>query len=267
MSKGLPDLLASEGSWFVKNLPFSDGPDVDRTVWTSPQWISANDNPSFFGQTAIRNQPDFGYPFGCVPVKNGHAQLVLSTWNPLGSGVSFLGSQISTIEKWGLASYDGAAFEARVRCPAGMPGGAVTSLFSYNLLSTTPFQHDEIDFEFASNFWQGANEAINTNVYFLNNTNGIDQVVSSSADFSQPIDLLIHWTAEKISWYMNGTLMRTETQVPPGDMSLTLNFWVPASSWSWAYNANLLPSGAPGTQWIYEVEYANVYYQPKQQAG
>jgi len=265
MSKDLklPDMLSSGGWVLARNLTFADGPDVDRTVWTSPQWISPTDNPSFFGQTAIRNQPDYGYPFGCVPVQSNRAQLVLSTWNPLDpTNLSFLGSQISTIEKWGLASCNKVAFETLVRNPLGMPGGAVSSLFSYNLLSATPFQHDEIDFEFASNYWQGSSEAVNTNVYIDNNT-GIDEVVPTSVDFTNPIKFMIVWSAVDIRWYINDTLVRTETQVPQSDMSLTLNFWVPDSGWTWAYNANLLPTSAPGTQWLYEVEWANVYIQPQ----
>ncbi|GAA4786193.1 hypothetical protein GCM10023307_08660 [Lysobacter hankyongensis] len=263
MSKTLQTnvLQAADGWTVAANLSFSDGPDVDRTVWTSPHWISSSDNPSFLGRTALRNLPDFGIPLGCVPVANGRAQLILSSWNPRDpDNTSFLGAQISTREKWGLGSYEKVAFQARVRCPFGMPGGAVASLFSYNLLSTDPFQHDEIDFEFASNYWQGAHEAINTNVY-LDDNSGIDLVVPTTVDFSGPIDFMIVWSSEDIRWYINDALVRTETSVPQSDMSLTLNVWVPGSDWGWAYNADLQAATAPGTQWIYEVDWANVYVQ------
>lgn len=288
MSKdqGVPDVLASDGNWYVgANLSFSDGPDVDRSVWTSPVWAAVN-NPSSIDQTSIRNQTDFGYPFGCVPVKDGRAQLVLSTWNPCDpTNSTFLGSQISTIEKWGLASYDGVMFQARVRFPYHMPPGAVASLFSYNLITAAPFVHDEIDFEFASAHWKAPNLAagagstptpttppdptVNTNVYIqnVNNDQENDVVVASTADFSQPVEFMIRWTAADIRWYINGALVRTETQVPQTDMSLTLNFWVPNNTWPWAYDGSLVPSGAPGTQWLYEVDWANVYVLPKQQAG
>jgi hypothetical protein len=42
-------------------------------------------------------------------------------------------------------------------------------------------------------------------------------------------------------------------------MRLVLNFWVPASDWGWADNAALQPSGSPGTQWVYQVNWATVY--------
>lgn len=243
----------------AKDFTFSNGPDVDRSVWQSPHW-TPQDNPAFFGRTGIRNIPDFGTPTGCVPVVNNAAQLYLSTYNPksVPANSSFLGAQISTIEKWGLANYDSVAFEASVLSPTGMPGGGVTSMFSYNLLSANPFLHDEIDFEFASNWWQGANEGINTNVY-INSNNGIDKVIPSSIDFSQWITFRIEWSASGINWYVNGTSIRTESQVPKSDMSLVFNFWAPDPGWGWAYNGNLNPSGAPGTQWTYQVKWAKVY--------
>jgi len=240
------------------NLTFSDGADVDRAVWTSPQWTPTN-NASFFGRTSIRNPTDYGPAIGCVPVQNGRAQLQLSTWNPLdNTNGSFLGAQISTIRKWGLASYAGVRFEARVQCPPDVPAGAVASLFSYNLLSADPFQHDEIDFEFASKHWQAPGQKVNTNVYVDDNS-GLDLVVDTVADFSGPIDFAIEWTAEGIHWYIDGVLVRTCGSVPQSDMSLTLNFWVPDGGWAWAYDAGLQPSGAPGTQWTYQVEWAKVY--------
>jgi hypothetical protein len=250
---------SSPVSWNVlETFTFTDGPDVDRTVWQSPQW-APNNNPAFFGRTAIRNPTDNGAQ-GYTPVVGGAAQLYLSTYNPLASGQSFFGSQISTIEQWGLANNpNGVAFEAVVLFPSGIPGGAVTSLFSYNLLSSSPFLHDEIDFEFASNWWSGANEAVNTNVY-VDSNNGIDQVVNSTVNLLQTTTFRIEWTPAGINWYINGgSSIRTETQVPQSNMSLTLNFWVPDTSWSWAYNSALQPSGSPGTQWVYQVTSATVY--------
>jgi hypothetical protein len=243
----------------LKAFTFTNGPDVDRTVWQSPQW-SPGYNPSFFGRTAIRNIPDYGKPTGCVPVSNSAAQLILGTWNPKDpTNQSFLGSQISTIEQWGLKNYPkGVAFEAQVVCPMTVPGGAVAAVFSYNLLSQNPFRHDEIDFEAASNYWSGSGEAINTNVYIASNS-GIDKVVPTTMNFSQPVTFRIEWTRSGITWYANRSVIRTGTHVPQSDMSLTLNFWVPDSTWNWAYNANLLPSGSPGTNWVYQVNWARVY--------
>jgi beta-glucanase (GH16 family) len=150
------------------------------------------------------------------------------------------------------------AFEAQVVCPMTVPGGAVASVFSYHLLNPNPFQHDEIDFEFSSKHWRGAGEAINTNIYVASNA-GIDQVVGTTVDFSQPITFRIEWTRSGITWYVNRSPVRRNTNVPQSDMSLTFNFWVPDDTWGWAYDANLQPSGAPGTNWVYQVNWAKVY--------
>jgi len=248
-------------TWNVlKTLTFSDGPDVDRTVWQSPQW-SASYNPSFLGRTAIRNTPDYGSPLGCVPVIGGAAQLYLSTYNPKDpQNQSFLGAQIGTIEQWGLASYpNGVAFEAVVLFPPSIPAGAVTSLFAYNLLSQSADTRDEIDFEFASGWWSGSSETVNTNDYVASSS-GIDREIPSSVDLLQTTTFRIEWTQAGINWYINGgSSIRTETSVPQSDMSLTLNFWVPSSTWPWAYNAAIQPSGSPGTQWLYQVYSATIY--------
>lgn len=260
-----------KGYWNqIEKFTFTDGGDVDRTVWKSPKWTAQN-NASFFGRTAIRNVTDFGTPLGCVPVINNAAQLYLDTYNPQSSppNTSFLGAQISTIKKWGLASYNSVAFEAEIVLPMSgvnaAPGGAVAALFSYNLISQTPFLHDEIDFEIASNHWDGSDEAVNTNVYVTKNQsmNNFDKVVTTNLSLTNSAVIRIEWTKLGVSWYINKDEnpipFYTESHVPLTDMSLVLNFWVPASGWGWAYNSNLSPSSAPGTQYTCAVNWAKVW--------
>jgi hypothetical protein len=265
----------SSTNWnLLENFTFKDGTDVDRSVWQSPQW-SPTSNPSFLGQTSLRNIPDYGSPLGCVPVTGGIAQLYLDTFNPKSSpaGTSFLGAQIGTIKKWGLATYESVAFEAEVIFPTGgtdaAPGGVVAALFAYNLISQSPFLHDEIDFEFASNFWQGANEAVNTNVYVVTGSNmpNYDNVVNTQINLSGPVVLRLEWSAAGgVRWYINQATnpnpIYTEANVPLSDMGLVLNFWVPDSGWNWAYNSNLLPTAAAGDQWTFQVSWAKVWVKP-----
>lgn len=252
---------------------FATGTDVDRTVWQSPQWISPTDNPSFFGQTSIRNPADFTAPLGYVPVVNNTAQLYLSTFNPLAveqGNPDFLGAQIGTVSKWGLQSYDAVAFEAKVVLPtngtAAAPDGVVASLFAYNLIQQSPFLHDEIDFEISSNYWANAQPEINTNVYVVTGQNmpNYDQVVTSQIGLSGTVTLRIEWSQSGVSWFINKDQnpfpIYTETKVPQSDMSLVLNFWVPASGWTWAYSSTLLPAASgPGQQWVYQVDWAKVW--------
>lgn len=246
----------------AKNLTFTNGSDVDRTVWQSPHWISPTDNPAFLGRTSLRNPTDYPGTIGCVPVINGAAQLYLSTYNPksVPPNSSFLGAQINTIEKWGVSEHRGVAFEANVLCPV-ISHGAVAALFSYNLRSQQPFRHDEIDFEFASRWWSTATQPINTNVY-VDSDDGtkFDKVVPAVTDFTRPITFRIEWIRSGIRWFVNGTPIRSEPQVPQSDMSLVLNFWVPSTTWPWAYSDALQPTDSQDArQWVYQVNWAKVY--------
>lgn len=248
----------------LKLFTFTDGPDVDRSVWQSPHWLSPSDNPAFLGRTSLRNPHDYEGEIGLVPVKNGAAQLRLSTYNPKDpEHASFLGAQIGTLEKWGLQTYQAVRFEAKVKCPS-IAAGAVASLFAYHLLSIP--NRDEIDFEFASKHWSPPDESLNTNVYRDSSGGGVaDEVVAVSADFSTSLVFRIEWSAEGINWYIDPSAnptpirtMSTQSNVPPTDMHLVLNFWVPNQDWGWAYSDDLQPGASPGTQWVYEVEWASV---------
>jgi beta-glucanase (GH16 family) len=259
--------IMSDKFKLYKKFTFKDGNDVDRTEWESPHWISANNNPSFLGRTSLRNPKDYSGEIGKVPVKNSIAQLRLSTYNHLDhSHQSFLGAQIGTIEKWGLTTYDAVRFEAKVKCP-NINSGAVASMFAYHLLSVHPDNRDEIDFEFASKHWSSPNEAVNTNVYRDSSGGGVsDEVVSTTADFSSWLIFRIDWSKDVINWYINPdenpTPLRTmsnKSNVPPTDMHLVFNFWVPNSAWGWAYSSDLEPTGSNGQQeWVYQVEWAKV---------
>ena len=71
-------------SWqLARTLTFANGPDVDRSVWKSPQW-APDYNPAFFGRTAIRNLPDYGPALGAVPVQDNWARSPFPTapWPP-----------------------------------------------------------------------------------------------------------------------------------------------------------------------------------------
>ncbi|WP_108820647.1 glycoside hydrolase family 16 protein [Pseudovibrio sp. Alg231-02] len=248
------------GPWTIKKFVFADGPDVDRSVWTSPIWHPGY-NPSFLGRTALRNPTDFKGSVGCTPVKNGRAQLRLNTYNPIDpKHTSLLGAQINTIEKWGLSSYAKVAFHARVICPTSMPKGAVAALFAYNLIDQSADQRDEIDFELISKYWNDPKPHINTNV-FLDSSQGTAVQNSIHQVFGNPIDLHIIWSSTGIQWLVNGVTVRKSSQAPQSDMSLTLNFWAPsAAGWTWAYDADLQPSNAPGQSWTFQVASASVSY-------
>jgi len=261
-----------------QNFTFPAAADVDRSIWESPHWISPTNNPSFFGQTSIRNPEDFPGTIGLVPQINNSAQLYLSNYNQLAvqqGNPDFLGAQISTINQWGVKKYDAVAFEAQVVMPingsGAAPGGVVAALFAYNLINQSPFLHDEIDFELSSNYWANAQPQINTNVYVVTGQSmqNYDQVVASQVGLSGAVTLRIEWSqVGGVNWYINKEQnpnpIHYESNVPQSNMSLVLNFWVPDSGWTWAYNALLSPtSTSPGVEWVYQVNWAKVWTVPQ----
>jgi hypothetical protein len=245
---------------------FPQGSDVDRSKWTSPSWTPVN-NPAYYGRTGIRNPKDFTgqyHQLGLIPCtsQNG-ADLRLSTYNPLAQPAhgAFLGSELRTIATWG-GSGQQVKFEAEVKCPT-MRGGAVTSLFSYGIIVAP--NHDEIDFEFASNHWATTSPArdLNTNVYVNSSGAGFGPGVKpTTVNFQNWNIFSLIWTPSKsVEWQINGKSFLIESQhVPTRSMHMVLNFWAPKSDWGWAFNAGLQPSGPPGEEWHYYVKSAAVSY-------
>jgi hypothetical protein len=258
----------------------NNAPDVDRNIWESPHWQQGN-NPAFYGRTGIRNPKDFKGPVGLVPctVQTG-ADLRLSTYNPgAPNHDTFLGSDIYTKQTWG-ANGETVKFEATVQCPA-MPGGAVTSLFSYNLINNQPVDpgdlRNEIDFEFASNHWTDSPPHLNTNVYGSQNGGGTGIMGVQNADgvnFQNFNTFALEFDPSRasgyIAWFINEEQTCVWSDYPNPNfpypklsdgMRLHLNFWAPARDWGWAYNQNLQPSSSPpGQEWHYYVKNASVYY-------
>jgi hypothetical protein len=246
---------------------FPAGPDIDRVKWESPEY-RADHNPAYIPRTGFRNRIDFVDPIGLVPCtpQNG-ADLRLSTFNPGAQPAesAFLGSCIYTKHKWG-GQGETVKFEATVKGTA-MPGGSVASVFAY-ALCTGRYVQNEVDFEFASNHWNGPNQQLLTNVFVCSSGAGSGPSVQNS-----PVNLqdwntysLIYTPSQSVEWRINGNSVRTETQRVPDwktseGMHLYMNFWAPAPGWDWAYNGGIQPTGAAGEQeWHYYVKRAAVYY-------
>jgi Glycosyl hydrolases family 16 len=165
-----------------------------------------------------------------------------------------------------------------------MPGGAVTSLFSYNLITKQQAEsgdlRNEIDFEFASNHWTDSPPRLNTNVYGSQNgggTGGTGKMGVQNADgvnfqnfntFSLEFNPsggagMITWLINKkrdCIWDDYSSPHFPHPELSDG-MRLHLNFWAPAFDWDWAYNQDLQPSSSPpGQEWVYYVKNASVYY-------
>ncbi len=257
--------MASWSTVFSDDFPAA--PDVDRSKWGSPQWQPKN-NPAYIGRTGIRNPHDFTGEYeelGLIPctAQNG-ADLRFSTYNPLAQPANSapLGSDLFTINTWG-GNGQTVKFEAKVKSPT-MPGGAVTSVFSYVLTDRPEYQkRDEIDFEFVSNHWSAPSKDLNINVYVNSSGGGLGPGVKpSTINFQDWNTFSLIWTPnQSVEWLINGTAFHKETQnIPTRAMHMHLNFWAPDKDWSWAYNDGLQPSGGPGQEWHYYVKSATVSY-------
>ncbi len=62
----------------------------------------------------------------------------------------------------------------------------------------------------------------------------------------------IKWEADKVSWLVDGTLVRVETDhVPAIPMVIHLNAWVTSSEWRQAYNPELQPTAVPDANQVF----------------
>jgi hypothetical protein len=245
-------LPADEGQAEILLRDDFEGSALDATRWFVPTGPG-----TFFGRTQIRP------PSVPLSVSGGVLRLQLDTWNPsaLVSGDSFFGSEIDTIGIYGVGT--GLSFSARVRLVAPIPGGLVGSLFSFVFLPAIP-GHDEIDFELLSNDVASNEERVLSNVF-------------DDDDFSQPgspsflavpgLDLTafntyeVRWHPNRVEWYVNGVLHRTETGIVPLEpQNVRLNFWAPDAFFADAYDAALVPAAAESQNetFFYEVDWVQV---------
>jgi hypothetical protein len=227
-----------------------DGTSLDTSLWFQPTGPG-----TFLGRTQMR-PPSFP-----IEVSGGVAKLHLDTFNP--TGFSFFGSEIRTVEVFDLQ--DGLIFETRSRLLPGTPGGILGSLFSYVTNGTV---RDEIDFELLSNDIPGSNDRILTNVFVDDDfSQGGDSafVTPPGHDITQFNDYRIEWRPDRIDWYINDVLVRTETMsVPDGivaggvtdPLRIHLNAWAPDQFFGVAYNAALQPASSAGQnqRYTYEVD-------------
>ena len=221
------------------------GNSVDQSVWTYP-----SGNASFNGQTQMRA----GYP----SVSNSLLHLQLDTYNPSGNpvGNSFLGSEILTR---GTAT-PGTGLIAEIRARMVTPvNGLVGGAFLYNYLTAT--DHSEIDYELLSNM----PNQVQTNIYASEplGTGHPEFDDIAQLDITQFNNYRIEWFPDHVSWFVNNQLVRKNTTIVPTEaQALHLNFYVPASGWTAAYAANLLPasSQANNKTYLFDVDWVRAIF-------
>lgn len=213
---------------------------VDASNWHIPTWVSPIDG-TFVGQTQFRCTQNAPLPVA----SNGNAIIALDTYNPTGS--SFYGTDLISNQLFTLGQ--GLIFTVRAKMDAPIPAGIVGGIFLYAPpASTGNTLHDEIDFELLSNdpnnVW--------TNIYG-NEPLGVGHPASYPYPSGSATDYhtyQIQWLPSQVSWYIDGTLVRTvatQSPIPAGPMYGHLNIWVPGSDFAAAYNPSLSWTSSPSS--------------------
>ncbi len=255
-------LLVDEFDGTHGSAAFHPGGVVDVTSYRVPFGGTTGDD--FVGRTNFRfTLPQDGVATAAPGSTDGKvAVLNLDTFNPAAAGATFLGSDV--ISKRNYAVGGGLRFTTRMRVQAGIPGGLVAAPFLYDVQRESPpgtLVRDEIDHEIITNNAQSAGpDDTLTNVWNDGNfaSPGSPVMISnpSGFDVTQFHDYRTDWTPNSVKFYIDGTLVRTESSVVPNDpMRAHVNFWAPDSSFAAAYNAGLTPSAtSPGTTYRAEVD-------------
>ena len=204
------------------------GKKMSSSIWKIPTWVSSSDG-TYFGRTQVRCSQNSPLP----AIKGGNAKILLETYNP--TGYSFYGTDL--IAKQSVSLGQGVLVTVVAKAEAPFPGGIVAGIFLYALKAGSDTLHDEIDFELVSN----QPYQIATNIYG-DEPLGTGHPASypfSSGSITDYHKYQILWLPNRVSWYVDGVLVRTVTTqspIPTGPMYVHINMWAPGSDWSAAYN-------------------------------
>lgn len=228
------------------------GGQVSGNVWHIPTWVSPTDG-TFIGRTQFRCSQDASLP----AIVGGNAVIAIDTFNPTGG--SFYGTDLISNEIFSR----GIAMSVIAKMAALTPGGIVGGIFLYAPPSGFGSQHDEIDFEMLSNdpyhIW--------TNIYGnepLGGGNSVRVDFPFGGSIFDPHRYEIKWLDGRVSWYIDGVLVRTVTTqspLPAGPMYLHFNVWAPGSEFSDAYNSGLnwVNSASQNQTYSMRVDSASIY--------
>ena len=201
---------------------------LNSAIWGYPVG-----NASFYGRTQQRPSLPI--------VSDGELHLELDTYNPTnGSIPSFYGSEAITKQTFSNNT-GGVVFEIKAHFVDPV-GGLVGGMFSY--INNPGNLHDEIDSEVVSN----KPDQIQTNIYANEplgaghpQFNPIEGVVTQDHLYR------IEWFQNAIRWFVDGQLIRVETDyIPQNAMALHLNIWAPGKEWIEGFSDALNPVTTAG---------------------
>jgi beta-glucanase (GH16 family) len=211
---------------------FSNNGPLNSANWDFNHWQQDN-NPAFLGLTNMRQS---------LPLaQNGMARIELDTWNPATSQYppTFLGSEAITKQAFALpGGSQGLAFEAKAKFE-GTLGGMIAGFFTFQDFPPNVNRniHDELDYEILTTNLQ----RVSTNVFaqepLTQTAHPISlpqypAVLPASLSFSDWHTYRMEWFPDHVSWFLDGTLIRTETQhVPTKPEQLHMNLWGVPTGW------------------------------------
>ncbi len=196
------------------------------------------------------------------------AVLNLDTFDSITStpGSTFLGTDL--ISKQNFARGGGLRMTTRMRIDASTAaqGGIVAAPFLFDVSresSPGTLVRDEIDHELLTNESVGGTpHRTFTNVWndgpFVGpGSGGTPQFINnpSGFDITQFHDYRTDWTPSSVKYYIDGTLVRTESSVVPDDpMRAHVNFWVPDAGFVDAYDGTFLAAATAGANTNFKLE-------------
>ena len=201
-------LLITPSVILAETFLFDDfnGTIVNSDRWHIPTWTGPGDG-TFVGRTQFR----------CVPAplpkaENSNAKILLETYNPTANipGDSFYGTDL--ISNQLFSSGNGIRIEVRAKMNTSQRG-IVGGIFLYVLKSGINTLHDEIDFELITNI----PDKFQTNIY-SNEPLGEGHPILHSYNSGSITDYHtyeIEWQPNRVSWFVDGNLVRTETENLP----------------------------------------------------
>ncbi len=259
---GAQSLLVDEFDGTHGDASYHPGGIVDVTSYRVPFGGTTGDD--FVGRTNFRfTLPQDGVTTAAAGSTDGKVVvLTLDTYNPNAPGSSFLGSDVITKRNFGVGG--GLRMTTRMRVVGPIPGGLVAAPFLYDVTrESSPGNsvRDEIDHEILTNNAQSAGpDNTLTNVWndgdFASGGSPVMINNPSGFDVTQFHNYQTDWTPTSVKYYIDGTLVRTETSVVPDDpMRAHFNFWAPDNTFAAAYNPALNPTASgPGTTYKVEVD-------------
>jgi beta-glucanase (GH16 family) len=237
----------SQADTVVFNDDFT-GTIANSNNWHIPTWTSATDG-TYIPRTQMRVTQSSPLP----TASNGNVIIPVQSFNP--SGSSFYGTDLISNKTFSVG--EGLDIKIKAKMNSPLRGGTVGGIFLYSLLPGSDTIHDEIDFEILGN----KPGQVQTNIYGneplgAGNSSFVNYPSGSATDYHI---YEIKWLPNQVSWYVDGTLVRTEnTHIPTNPMYVHLNMWVPSEDWANAYDSTLTIANTASANQIFSMSVDSV---------